>query len=296
MSRTVQNIIFSEEEIKILLKLFPKGVVSFDLETTGLSPLIDKIIEIAAVKITSEGKIETFHTLVNPLIPIPQYTIQYHQIYDEMVANAPSLKKPLRDFVEFYGSLPLIGHNAQFDAGFLIKSLHYHQYEISLSSVFDSCLLARQIYKKSDDPNVQLPQSFKLSNLAHFFKIDFTHHQALDDAYVSLKVFAQCLLKLPDPNHKFISQKCFVYKINQFAKAPEDLPPKFELLKKHLPEKKLIYIQYKGGTHGDKLRPVIPIALLPMPAGPVLYAECGITKLNKNFLLKKIKRVSELAD
>lgn len=67
---------------------FPKGIVAFDLETTGLSPLLDKIIEISAIKITD--KIETFHSLIDPKIPIPDITSKIHGLYDEDVKGALS--------------------------------------------------------------------------------------------------------------------------------------------------------------------------------------------------------------
>ena len=78
MSRSVSALAITPEEIASLLSLFPKGLVAVDLETTGLSPLVDKIIEIAAIKITPEGEVSTYHQLINPLIEIPEFTIQFH--------------------------------------------------------------------------------------------------------------------------------------------------------------------------------------------------------------------------
>ena len=60
----------TQSEIDTLLAVFPHGVVAMDMETTGLSPLINKIIELGAVKVTEKG-VESFNELVNPLVPIP---------------------------------------------------------------------------------------------------------------------------------------------------------------------------------------------------------------------------------
>jgi DNA polymerase III alpha subunit (gram-positive type) len=78
MSRSQSSLSLSSTEVTSLLKLFPKGIVAVDLETTGLSPLVDKIIEIAAVKISELGEVTTYHQLINPLISIPEFTIQFH--------------------------------------------------------------------------------------------------------------------------------------------------------------------------------------------------------------------------
>src|SRR5690606_3617822 len=118
--RIQENLSLGPSELQTLLRFFPQGLVAFDLEMTGLSPLLDKIIEIAAIKILPDGQIESFHTLVNPLIEIPKKTTEFHMITDEMVKDAPTLKRPLKNFIEFYGNLPLVAHNAQFDVGFLI--------------------------------------------------------------------------------------------------------------------------------------------------------------------------------
>jgi DNA polymerase III epsilon subunit-like protein len=74
MSRSQSSLNLSPPEVSSLLKLFPKGIVAVDLETTGLSPLVDKIIEIAAVKISDLGEVTFYHQLINPLMVLPMKT------------------------------------------------------------------------------------------------------------------------------------------------------------------------------------------------------------------------------
>src|SRR5690606_21635693 len=105
------------EEISSLLTLYPKGLVAVDLETTGLSPLVDKIIEIAAVKISPTGEVSSFHQLINPLIDIPEFTIQFHVLTNDDVKMAPTIRKPLKVFLDFVERLPHITHNSAFDLG-----------------------------------------------------------------------------------------------------------------------------------------------------------------------------------
>lgn len=289
MLRQKNNLTLAKPETKALLKQFPNGVVAFDLEMTGLSPVFDKIIEIAAIKIDSSGNASYFHKLINPLITIPEHSIEYHGITNDMVRDCPSIKAPLKDFINFYENLPIIAHNAQFDLGFLVKGHHDYNYEFSLSSVYDSCKFARIIYKRKEHK----PENFKLSSLAKFFKIEFNHHQALDDAIVSLKVFANTLFeyeKLSDK--KTLKDLAYVFKLNSF-KRPEQyiLPKKLMPIEKKLKNRELIYIKYKGSSTGDNFRPVKPIAIIPMPQGLILYGECQIDNMNKHFQIKKIKEL-----
>ena len=93
--------------------------VVFDLETTGLSAVNNRIIEIGAVKV-EQGKItERFSTFVNPQEPIPFEIEQLTSISDEMVLDAPVIEDVLPEFLKFCEGCVLIAHNASFDAGFI---------------------------------------------------------------------------------------------------------------------------------------------------------------------------------
>lgn len=287
MLRQENTLTITETEKNILKKHFPKGIVAFDLEMTGLSPVFDKIIEIAAVKINENGEVSTFHQLINPLVTIPEFTVEYHGITNEMVKDSPTLKKPLKDFIDFYGNLPIIAHNAKFDLGFIVRGHHEYNFGFSLSDVFDSCKFARIIYKKK----VKRPSNYKLSSLADFFNIEFNHHQALDDAAVSLKVFANTLIEFENHTAKrSLKDMAYVFKLNSFKKAADYiLPKKLHPIQSRLKDRSLIHIKYKGSSTGDEFRPVKPIAILPMPQGLILYGECQIDNMNKHFMIKKIK-------
>lgn len=283
----------SSKEISDLLQAFPRGVVAFDLEMTGLSPILDKIIEIAAVKVDASGNVSYFHELINPLISIPEHTIQYHNITNDMVRDCRTLKKPLEEFIKFYGDLPIIAHNAQFDAGYLVRAHHQFNFDFTLSDVYDSVKLTRILFKNAPDNN--RPKSFKLSDLADHYDINFNHHQALDDAIVCIKVLSNCINRMTCNNQvHLIKDFGFIFKMNSFKKAADyELPKKFELLKEIVPKQSPIEIEYSGGSiSGPRL--IRPIALLPMPHGLVLFAECQTDKLNKHFLLKKIKSLKAI--
>lgn len=289
INRSLATISLSEIETDILLEYFPNGICAFDLEMTGLSPLFDKIIEIAAVKLLPDRTVETYHSLVNPLISIPEHTIEYHGLTNEDLREMPSLKKPLKDFVDFYGNTPLLAHNAKFDACFIIRGIHEYNFPISLSDIFDSCRFARHLFKKHENP----PKNFSLGELAIYFNIEFSHHVALDDAFASLKIFANSLFELKKQNlEKSLKDLSYLFKLNSFKK-PESyiLPRKLSILKDVVPTQTEIEIIYKGSSTKSDFRPVKPISLMPLPNGLVLYALCINSNMNKYFLLKKIKEI-----
>jgi DNA polymerase III epsilon subunit family exonuclease len=289
--RLETSVLLEPSEIEILLAHFPKGMVAFDLEMTGLSPTFDKIIEIAAVKVDADGSVSTFHEMVNPLITIPEYTIEFHGITNDMVRDSRSLKLPLREFTSFYGNLPLLAHNAQFDMGFIVRGNHEFNYPFSLSDIYDSCKFPRALYKKETGDD--RPKNFKLSSLAEFYEFDFNHHQALDDALISLKIFIKCLTKFETYTGKrTLRDLCYLFKINSFKKPIEyELPKKLHAIQDCLRTRSEISIKYKGSSTGDNFRKVKPIALIPMPQGLILYAECLKDKMNKHFMVKKIKEL-----
>lgn len=271
-----------------MLTLFPEGVVAVDLETTGLSPLVDKIIEIAAVKLTKSGEVTTFHSLINPLIDVPEFTIQFHGLTNADLTMAPTIKKPLKSFWDFVGRHPMIAHNSSFDLGYLIKASHDFQMEFLPLDIYDSCRFARAIYKGQ----AEAPKNYKLSTLCEYFRIPFQHHVAIDDTFACMKVAARSL----QGRSAFAEakEKSFVFRLSSFYQNEcFNFSTRLEGLKVMVQEKNLVQLDYRG-KNMKGLRPVRPIGLMPLPKGPVLFGECLLSGMNKSFLLKKIRNYSRL--
>lgn len=98
---------------------FDDTYVIFDLETTGLSPVNDRIIEIGAVKMCGGKVTDSFSTFVNPQIPIPFNIESLTGISDSMVENAGTIEEILPEFLEFCKGAVMVAHNAGFDVGFI---------------------------------------------------------------------------------------------------------------------------------------------------------------------------------
>jgi DNA polymerase-3 subunit epsilon len=281
--------LLTEKEIKDLLTIFPNGVVALDLETTGLSPISDSIIEIAILKINPDGRFETYEELINPGHPIPPKTIAIHKITDDMVSDKPSAFDIIPKAMEFIGDFPIIAHNAQFDIGFIVKDMHRIGVDFSESKIFDSCQLARSVFKYQENQ----PDNFKLSSLAKHFSIPLNHHRALEDTTACLRIFAQCIPLIKGNNpYEFVEKRCYLFDFTSLNKLKDlEMDEKFDLLVESIPNQETVHIVYKGGATGDKPRPIRPIGIIPMPNGLILYAECLLNNIHKSFLLKKVKEV-----
>lgn len=161
--------------------------VIVDLETTGLFPEQDEIIEIAAV-ILEAGEISgSFSSLVKPVRPIPPGITALTGISDEMVSGAPGLGEVLPELVQFIGDRQIVGHNIGFDLAFLKPFLTVD------SPAIDTLEISRIVLPHAADHRLQtVARSLDLAG--------GTAHRALDDALLTARVFlalCQRLTELP---------------------------------------------------------------------------------------------------
>ena len=151
--------------------------VSLDLETTGVNPDSDEIIEVGAVKFLGDTVLDTLQTLVNPYRPIPQFVRELTGIAQAEVNGAPSFAAVAPQLQTFIGDRPIVGQNIAFDIGFLAKR---------------GLNLPNPRYDTREMASMLLPRlrEYGLSPLALFLGI--THprpHRALPDAEVTCQVF-----------------------------------------------------------------------------------------------------------
>ena len=93
------------------LKLI-RPLVVFDIESTGVSPRKDRIIELAAIKLMPEGEEISKCWLMNPGVPIPPETTAIHGISDEIVKDCPTFADKAEEIFEFFRGCDLSGFNA----------------------------------------------------------------------------------------------------------------------------------------------------------------------------------------
>ena len=97
------------------------SIVALDIETTGLDPQKDAIIEIGAVRFNGNRIEDEWSSLINPGRKIPPFITQLTGINDHMVLESPAIQNVLTELRQFVGDLSILGHNVGFDLSFLRK-------------------------------------------------------------------------------------------------------------------------------------------------------------------------------
>ena len=158
----------------------------FDLETTGLNNtpamgVMDRIIEIGAVKIRNGRIEEKFSTFVACPNRLSDEIVRLTGITDEMLVGAPALSDVIADFYKFTAGCALVAHNISFDYKFI---RFYGEEEGFLfdQPQFDTLVMSQKTLHLTHN---------KLNNVADFFGFTFNHHRAFDDAFVTAKIFLE---------------------------------------------------------------------------------------------------------
>ena len=169
-----------EQKGKSLIDI-PNNYVVFDIETTGLDPEFDEIIEIGAVKIKDGIKIDTFNSLIKPEYEIDEFITELTGITNGMVENAPSIDEVLPKFMDFIRDYIIIGHNANFDINFIYDNLEELNIPPITNDFVDTLRISRRLIPEL--------KHHKLSDLANYFNIDTNgSHRSLKDVEITLEV------------------------------------------------------------------------------------------------------------
>jgi len=165
--------------------------VAIDLETTGLSPEEDSIIEIGAVKFRDGVAVEKFSKLVNPHRKLPAFITELTGIKDSDLKDAPVLEDLAESFISFIGDSDIVGQNIGFDLSFLAEApstAHRFVKSRTIPRTHDTNLLARFIYPCFE--------GYGLANLSRFFRISVkSNHRAATDAEATGELFAKFMKK-----------------------------------------------------------------------------------------------------
>jgi DNA polymerase-3 subunit epsilon len=169
------------------LAALPQRFVVLDLETTGLDPAQDEIIEIGAIRVNRDSDIHgTFRALVKPIKHIPKKITEITGISQDMVdSEGEPLEEAIREFATFIEDLPLVTFNAEFDMAFLQNAAKQHNLVIGNPA---SCALkmARRAWPGR--------KSYRLSDLAKDGGLsDEGTHRAIDDCKRALIVYTSAV-------------------------------------------------------------------------------------------------------
>ncbi len=159
--------------------------VAFDLETTGLYPRRDRIIEIGAVRMRNGEEIDRFQAFVNPRMRLERRTVDLTGITDDLLVEAPSIDTVLPKFLEFVGDSVLVAHNADFDTAFISHACKELGIDYTFTSL-DTLTIAQNVLPRQ--------QKYTLDAVARYFRLeDFNHHRAGDDALICGKIYGNLI-------------------------------------------------------------------------------------------------------
>lgn len=164
---------------------FPDEYVVIDIETTGLSPEFDEIIEVCGLRVLNSKIVDKYCTLVKPRSEIPGFIERLTGITNDMVQNAPSIETVLLEFINFIGTSTLVAHNSHFDINFL------YDYYLGISNLefkndfVDVLRISRKVYPELIN--------HRLATLAAHLGTPYDHgHRALEDCLICNEVFLAC--------------------------------------------------------------------------------------------------------
>lgn len=185
--------------------------IAVDLETTGLQPKSDRILEIGALKVI-RGNVEgTFATFIDPRMQIPERITELTGITQEMVSGQPQNEEAVARFLEFAEDLPLLGHNILFDYSFL-KHQAANMRRSFERMACDTLAISRKAFPG-------LP-SRSLEAMCAYYRIERNcAHRAFDDAKASLELFGLLRREFGGEHPEWFEPKELVYRVKRQSPA-----------------------------------------------------------------------------
>ena len=182
-------------------KLLENTYVVFDFETTGFNAAGgDSIIEVGAVKLSNGEIIDKFSRLIDPKRSLPSKITEITGITQQMLDGCDDEETVIKEFIEWYGDLPMVAHNAKFDVSFL--EMAYSKYNLGefKNTVIDTLELSRVL------DNAYARHS--LSALVKRYNVPFdedSHHRGDYDAEATAYVFHKMMKKVDSNNLETIN-------------------------------------------------------------------------------------------
>lgn len=165
--------------------------VIVDIETTGLNPVSDEIIEIGAMKAADGELKDIFNKLVRPEGAVSEEITRLTGISSDMLEGCPPIDEVLREFIGFIGNAPLIAHNAEFDISFIKDKLKRSAGGELVNGVICTLQTARALLPNLDN--------HKLHTIAKYFNIEINgRHRAIGDCEATYHIWQHMTKKLED--------------------------------------------------------------------------------------------------
>lgn len=258
-----------------------------DFETTGLSPIGDRLVEVGCVQLDADfNVVGELNELINPERPIPEAVTAIHTITWDMVRDSPNECEMMPQIMGALEGCTLVAHNAKFDADFLAMALQRCQWEVPDLRVVDTVALAKQA--------MPAMRSYRLGTLTKALKIELTDaHRAIHDARATAELFKTCMARLKLQTVEDVFAQVGGFTLRTMLESPDD-PAQRALaakLREIMEVQESIDIDYLSQSTGRTWRKVIPQALTQRRAEFLLEAYCYYRDDTRSFKLSQIRGV-----
>lgn len=183
-----------------------KNYVVLDIETTGLSPKYEKIIEIGAARIVDGQVADTYAAFINPGKSLPPRIVELTGITDKDVRNAPYIEEIFDTFTGFVGEDILLGHNLMFDYSF-VKKAAVNQKKAFEKEGIDTLRIARRFLTDLD--------SRRLGDLCGHYGIHLDAHRALNDAIATHMLYQKLAEEFYEKEPACFLPQALVYSVKK---------------------------------------------------------------------------------
>jgi len=256
---------------------------SLDFETTGINPVVDRVVEVGMVKFTMAEELSAYSTLVNPGRDIPENVVMIHGITGDMVKNSPAMGDLLEDIAAFIGDSPLIIQNPRFDLAFLGVAFIESNAAVPPLRAYDTVRLARKTF-------MGLP-NYRLETLCRSLDIALKPHRALSDARGCMEVFRN-VIRFHDRNGE--------WDFNDLNRLHGSMmkPRLSRKEKQHLYLSKKIFsgvvvqIRYVDERGNVTVRRVLPKQVIKNGTKTYLHAFCYMRNEDRFFNTRRIRIVN----
>jgi DNA polymerase-3 subunit epsilon len=192
---------------------FPEEFTVIDIETTGLDPSYDDIIELSAIKVVDGKETSIFTKLVNPGYPINSFITNLTGITNEMLEKSDAIEKILPQFLKFIGEDVVLGYNAHFDVNFIYDSTLEHLNTYFDNDIVDIYRFAKILIKDS--------KNYRLETIGNYFSIEYERlHHGLEDCrvtFVLYKEFKKLINERYGSEYEFLKRRKTRTKANDIA-------------------------------------------------------------------------------
>ena len=179
-----------------------KPLAFIDLETTGVNPGTDRIVEIAIIKILPDGARSVKRKLINPEMSIPKNASDIHGISDEMVKDAPTFKQVAHELKQMLDGCDFAGYNSnRFDIPLLMEEFLRAQVDFDMKN--RKLLDVQNIFHKMEPRTLSAAYKFYCSKSldgAHSAEVDASAtHEILEaqlERYTELGNTVDSILKV----------------------------------------------------------------------------------------------------